>query len=543
MSALTIVSLAPAERNAELGGDVDENDKGGADRLDARVTQVSMGGEIMSRSSAPRQGGLGLFGLASGLGAGLIAAALVTYGVDGAVDERAGKVAVAFTAAASIALLFIAERGAFWRGALAAMLIGAAIAAPTYAMLGALDETRNLAPFPAVFWLAAGAPISVFLLIGLARSALAPPRDRYSEFFLHASTAPIAVVGGALLTILGLVLLFAFAGLLRSWNFDHFHRLFQQPWFLLPFIGALAGGALGLMRGAETLLGAVRFAVLFLARVGMPVAALFALVLAVIFGWRAGTAGVAAFDSVIPLFAVAIVSLVCVNGVYQNGHGAAPPGWLRASAMIAIVAAPFLIGLSVWAQWSRIADLGLTPARVIGVAVTSLAGLYTLFCLFGAVSDLGNRKPIWMPLLAPLNLLMATIWAAAFILFASPLIDAWRISARSQESRIVQGAEAPDAYDFGYLKFRLGASGMSALERLTRWTDGAHASDVQAEARRALAAPTYFHYRENLVTPPPAPMETPAIDAHAPSAIDSLEFNPADAPPLDEPDAPTSSPP
>ena len=54
-----------------------------------------------------------------------------------------------------------------------------------------------------------------------------------------------------------------------------------------------------------------------------------------------------------------------------------PAAWLRLSTVVTLLTFPVYAGLAALAFWLRIGDYGLTPPRIIGLAMTGLAALYS----------------------------------------------------------------------------------------------------------------------------------------------------------------------
>ncbi len=496
---------------------------------DAKGQSLPANAKSRAGGTGPRRG-FGLFGLALGLAAGLIAYALTEFWIDVTVQPTAAQALLVFVGVTTAALLLTAGPSQWLRGAFAAPVIGALIAGPTAYMLSANVETRNLSTFPPMFWFLVGAPLAGLLLIALARAALSPRGERYTELFSSGVTLPLVAAGSAVFALLGVVLLYSWAALMRSMNVNLFHQLFQQPWFMLPFIGAMGGLSIGLIKSLEPVLGALRYGTLLLARFAMPLTAVFSVAFlgvlllkgpGALFG--AGFAGPA-------LLGLALVGMLIFNGVYQNGEGAPPPAWLRLSTIAALVAFPAYSGLAAVLFAERIGELGLTPARFAGLVFSSLAALYSVVGLAGVVTEFRWHTARWMPAVARLNAGMAILWAMTLLLLASPLVNSWALSARDQERRILSGRADVETFDYGYMRFALGDAGAAALTRLSQTTAHPKADAIRAGAARALAAATYSLYR-NPPEPALAPMSTPAPPQTAPerTGVDALDFNPKDS--------------
>jgi hypothetical protein len=482
----------------------------------------------MSTATIKRPGpGFALFGLIVGLSAGVAIYGVAEYWIDRASDQRAAYTVLASIAAFAAALLLLAERGARMRAIFPAAIIAAILAFPSYFLLQASDPASNLERFPTAFWFAAGAPIAAYLMTTLAKAALldgAPPP--YSAVFFHGLTLPLIFIGAAFFALLAFILIFSWAALLRAMNVDFFHYLFQEPWFMLPFFGAVGGLSIAMMRGLESVLGALRFLLLLFCRIAMPITAVFSLTLIAVLAVNGAEP---IFEQEYPgamMLALAFAGMLIFNGVYQNGEGGPPPAWLRISSIVALLTIPIYAGLAAYAFGLRIGEYGLTPARMIGAAMNGLAALYSIVCLAGVLTELNWNGRRWMPLVAPLNTLMAVIWIGVFVALASPAANPWALSAASQEQRLERGKVAAAEFDYGYLRFSLGRYGEAALERLGALRDHPEAAEIRAGVAKARAAENRwsYEYGEMPKAPPLEASETP------PGPM-QLELNPVDADP------------
>ncbi|NWG72351.1 MAG: DUF4153 domain-containing protein [Parvularculaceae bacterium] len=468
-----------------------------------------------------------LTGLLIGLATGFAGYAIIEYWA-GSKPDAAALAALVALGSFSAALLLLAERGAVLRPILPSAAIAAILGGATYSVLVGRVNEPNYTEWPYAFWLLMGLPLSGYLMATLAKAMLRgkTPPD-YSDVFFHGLTQPIISAGAGFIALLAVVLLFAWSGLLKALEVDFFHKLFQEPWFLLPFIGGVGGLAIALMRGLQATLGGFRFLLLLLARILMPITAAFSLTFLAVLALKGSEPIFAAPYPSAVMLGLAFGSMLIFNGVYQNGAGEPPAAWLRLSTILALLAFPVYAGLAAQAFWLRIEDYGLTPPRIIGLAMTGLAALYSVVALAGLVSEINWGGKRWMPPVAPLNTLMAVIWVVVLCGLASPLINQWDLSARSQERRLAEGKVSAAAFDYGYLRFRLGAHGEAALDRLFALDGHAEAATIQAGVARARAASDYWEYKNPLPAEPArAEVSQPPDDQAPPPGLDDLPINP-----------------
>ena len=440
--------------------------------------------------------GLALPGLVIGLLTGLAVYAIVEYWIDGRDDNPLALSVLFFMVTASAAYLLLAESGRFLRPLIGALTIAAILFGPDYFIFSVVggDET-HLTPFPAVFWMATRG-LAAYLLVTLVKAAHesgAPPA--YSPVFFHGVTIPLIAGGAKLFAALALILLFAWARLLKELDVTFFNKLFQEPWFILPFLGGIGGLSIALMRGLQSLLGALRFVLLLLARILMIITALFTLTLLIVFAVN----GVGlVFDRPYPsawMMGLALLGMLIFNGVYQNGEGGPPPLWLRLPTLITLIGFPVYAGLAFYAFYLRIDAYGLTPPRIAGIAINGLIAAYSIVCLAGLLTEVNWRGKKWMPLVGPLNTAMAGLWIAVLILLASPFINPWAMSAKSQYALLAKERIAADDFDFGYLRFSLGKDGERMLDKLLTLQSHPQAMEIRNGVERARSADSYWTYK------------------------------------------------
>ncbi|MEO1135214.1 MAG: hypothetical protein AAFW68_01225 [Pseudomonadota bacterium] len=411
--------------------------------------------------------GLSLLGLAIGLMTGLAAYGIVEYWIDGRDDNAAAFTVLFFIVTMAASYLLLSEAGALFKAVAGALLIALIFALPDFFIVSALSgDATNLSPFPGLFWIMTRG-LAAYLLTVLVKAAIEGGIPfGYTRVFFHGVTMPLIIAGAILFAGLALVLLFTWARLLKDLDVSFFNALFQKPWFLLPFIGAVSGLSIAVMRSQQAALGALRFVVLLLARILMLITAVFTVTLLTVFAIN----GVdVVFERPYPgatMIALAIAGMLIFNGVYQNGDGPPPPLWLRIPTLITLIGFPVYALLAFHAFSLRIDAYGLTPPRIAGTAVTGLVAAYSIVCIAGLLTELNWRAKRWMPMVGPLNIVMAALWIAVLIAIATPFANPWAISARSQYALLAGERIAVSDFDFAYLRFSLGDHGERTLDRL-----------------------------------------------------------------------------
>jgi len=470
--------------------------------------------------------GLALAGLIVGLATGGAVYGLVEYWLDRSVSAPAPYATLLFVVTVAASFLLLAERGRPGRAIIAAGAIAAFLILPDYFMAGAAgDESKNLSSFPPMLWFSVSRCLVVYLLVVLVKASLedgAPPP--YARVFFHGLTLPLIIAGAALFAGLALLLLFAWARLLQEMDVELFDTLFRKPWFISPFLGAIGGLSITMMRAQQSILGALRFILLLLARIVTPITALFTITFLAVLAAK-GTGAI--FDKPYPaglMIGLALVGMLIFNGVYQNGEGGPPPLWLRLSTLITLAGLPFYTGIAFYALMLRVGEYGLTPPRIGGLTVAALVAAYSIVCVAGVISELHWRAKRWMALAAPLNTAMAAVWIIALTMFATPLVNPWALSAQSQYERLANGRAAAEDFDFGYLRFELGKHGEDALDRLIALSAHPERDAIRDGVERARAAKSYWEYKN----PGVVPAEPETVEERTDGPME-LEFNPSGA--------------
>lgn len=479
--------------------------------------------------------GLGLLSLVVGLATGGAVYWITDRWIDASTPSPLSVTVLQSIVAFAAGWLLLSERRDFIRPIFPAAIIVAILSFPTWSLAEAISGAQGeLDGFPVAFWFALSAPLAFYLMLTLSKAMLEtgiPPK--YPAIFFHGLTLPLVAGGAKVFAGLSLVLLFAWAALLKQMDVAFFSELFDEPWFILPFLGAIGGLSIAMIRGQQAVLGALRFVLLLFSRIAMPIMALFSLTFLIVLALK-GPGAILGADlffgrpAAVILF-LAFAGMLIFNGVYQNGESAAPPWWLRLSTLAAIALFPVYTGLSAYGMWMRIAEYGLTPPRIGGAAMTLLAFGYSLVLVAGLVTELNWRAKKWMPLVAPANAMMALAWIVILVALSSPSCNLWAMSARSQERLLLSGDIDAADFDYGYLKFKLGAYGEAALERI-EIASHPQSDLIRREIIRARAATTYWEYQHPEFAGAPTSAES-ADDEPGPT---DLEFNPEGAPPQPE---------
>ncbi|MEK6542549.1 MAG: DUF4153 domain-containing protein [Pseudomonadota bacterium] len=335
----------------------------------------------------------------------------------------------------------------------------------------------------------------------------------YRQLHLHAWTD--AVLGAAAMLFVGIT--FALAWMISSLfmliDIDFVRELLQKDWFGWMLAGAAFGGAIGLLRERDKLVGTMQRLVMIILSVLAPVLAV-ALVLFLVSSIGTGFAKLweSGFSATALMLAVAAAAVLFANAVIGNGDEDRSPNRVLhwSAAILAVTVLPLAIIAAV-AMQLRIADYGWTPERIWGVIAVVIALGYGLSGLWSLVRGRAGFDAV----LRPLQQKLAITLGALALFLALPIVDFGAISAQNQLARLRSGAIAADKFDWQAMAFDFGPAGRRALRDLART-----GSAGQRTSATAALAQTERHWEYETVDPD--------VD-HRPLAV-RLRVIPADRP-------------
>ena len=330
-------------------------------------------------------------------------------------------------------------------------------------------------------------------LAGIAAVLIAAPlfqtiRDegawRFPYRKLHGHAWADAVIGAASLFFTGITFLLAFliASLFDVIGIDALKDLLNEGWFNWMLAGFAFGGALGLLRERDRLVGTLQRLVMIVLSVLAPVlaAALSIFLLSTVAtgldklweGWLSATA---------LLLAASAGAVLLVNAVIGDGREErAGNRVLVWSAMVLAAVVLPLAALAGTAMGMRIGQYGWTPERMWGVVAIVVALAYGLL---GWWSIWRGRRD-FDDVLRPLQVKLAIAVCALMVFLSLPILDFGAISARSQVARLEKGKVEPAKFDWAALAFDFGPSGRARLRDIAR----SGAGEWRTLASQALAA-------------------------------------------------------
>lgn len=323
---------------------------------------------------------------------------------------------------------------------------------------GSIDSSQ-------AWWFVLSVGLAIHILLAFTQTFFEESRFRfpYPSLFRFSWNNTLVVLAslaflGAFWAVLGL-----WGALFKLVKIDFFVDLFTEPVFAWVFTGMVFGLGIALVRENARILLGLRRIVLVLFRILSPVIAVVGLLFLVVLPFT-GLEPLWATSSATPiLIGLTFCSVVFVNAVIQDGDTAAhfptPINWVLAAHLVTL---PIFAALAYYSLSLRIDQYGLTPGRFAALLIVLLAGLQVLAYAVAVLRSPRN----WAGLATRANPGMALIIAAAALLIHTPLLDPYSRSAASQLERLVQGTADVKTFDFGLLRFELGAPGRAALEEI-----------------------------------------------------------------------------
>ena len=377
-----------------------------------------------------------------------------------------------------ILFAFALERERVGRAALFALAAGLVIASVVY-WNGAPDQWDDPGRWRLV---SAGLAIAIAAPLFQVACDQSGWRLLYSEVHRHAWTN--VIIWCAAWVFVGIVwlLVFLLSALFQLIGIDFIHDLIDEAWFAHMLTGAAFGGAVGLLRERDRIVGTLRRVATAILSVLAPVlgAGLLIFLLALPF---TGLAPLwEATKSTTPILLSCVIgALILANAVIGDSaddEAKLPP--LRYGAMVLAAAMLPLALIAAVSTGLRINQYGLTPDRLWAVVFTMIASAYGLAYLVSLV----RWRLDWGEAVRPANLRLAIGLGALALLLSTPLLSFGAISAHDQIARLESGRTKADQFDWAALRFDFGPAGRRALERLKATA----AAPIRAKAAEALAA-------------------------------------------------------
>lgn len=288
----------------------------------------------------------------------------------------------------------------------------------------------------------------------------------YDTLFEQAWGLFMRIVLANLFAWLSFGILWLCAYLLKAVNLSFFEEALKEPWIACPLFGAIFGLALAVVLEMQNVISMLRFLVLRLLRLLMPVIAVFSLLFLIMVPFQGisnlfGRLSTARMIMLVAFFAIAFVS-AAVDG---RDELSTKSKFMTLCARGLCVLLPFLAGIALWAIVLRIADYGWTPDRLVSVILAVVIFVYALGYLLAASNKFGD----WKPTLRRVNVGVALLALGLSALWLTPILNAERISTNSQVGRLISKGEKLQALPLWEMKKDWGNAGLDGLERVSSW--------------------------------------------------------------------------
>ena len=328
---------------------------------------------------------------------------------------------------------------------------------------------------------------------GLAALAIATPlfqtvrdagrwRFEYDRLHFHAWTDVVIWFAACAFAGLSWLLLMLLNQLFQLIGIIVIDTLMDMTWFGWVFSGAAFGGALGILRENDRILGTLQRVVLIVLSVlAPPLAIALVLFLFSLVFTGLDTLWDATRATTPILIGCAIGAIILSNAVIRNND--AETSGSRILQVSALMLAYTILPLSIIAAVSvglRLNQYGLTPERIWGLLVVAIGVAYGLAYLVSAV----RGRLGWAVLVRPANTRLAISVCAVLLILALPILDFGAWSARDQVARLNSGETKAEDFDYAAMAYDFGPKGRRLLEQLA--VTGPQG--VQDKAKKALAA-------------------------------------------------------
>ena len=287
------------------------------------------------------------------------------------------------------------------------------------------------------------------------------------------------------------ILISLWAALFGLIGIDFFRYLFFTTTFAVTTIPAVSALGIGLLREQDKIVNALKKVMLVVFR--SLTLLLAAIILLFLFSlpftglqplWDTN-------NSSTLLLTMLLVSLLFFNASYQDGDHRPYQQWLWRIVQGLILTMPVMAVLVFLSIGQRIDQYGLTPSRFYVVVIAAILLCYGIsYSAAMALSKAG-----WMSLVRPANIFMSLLVVTVGILLHTPLLDPLSWSADSQYNRLVEEKVDAKAFDYGYLRFKLGREGDEKLKALAALKTHPQAEEIAHQTTVVNAASHYNRTR------------------------------------------------
>lgn len=318
------------------------------------------------------------------------------------------------------------------------------------------------------------------------------PAFPYPDLFRHSWNNFFIVAIGAFLAGAFWLVILLWYELFKLIDITFFEDVFTSAPFVSMSLTTVFGYGVSLGRESERVTNTLRGITLAIFRTLMPLLALIALLFLASLPftglqplWDTGHASAV-------LLSLIALTILFFNAVFQDGETAPLyTRWVRHGIEAALVAMPIYAAITFYAIGLRIGQYGLTPERFYAELFAVVGALYAV----GYATVVFGRRGTWMGNARRVNIWMVWIVTALAVLVHTPVLDPLRWSARNQFGRLARGDVDASAFDYGFLRFRLGHAGAERLAALEGLSDHPDAEIITDRARVAREVESYRELR------------------------------------------------
>lgn len=401
------------------------------------------------------------------------------------IENAKAESLAALVAIATIVFVMTVERRRIVWAAGFALLWGAVIALIVENNRG---YNVNASPIEWPFWSGLLAIVVAAPLFQTWRDTAASAREwrwwklPYDRLHLHAWTD--AVIGAAAGVFVGIsfALAFLITAMFDLIGIDVFRKLLNEGWFGMALAGTAFGGAVGLLRERDKLVGTLQRLVMVVLSVLAPVLAVALLLFLIsLLGTGLTRLWASGFSTAAMMLGAAAFAVLLANAVIGNGDEDRTSNPLLHWAALALAVAVLpLAAIAFYSMHLRVIQYGWTPERLWGFVAVVVALSYGLVGLWSLLRGRRNFDDVLRPMQQ--KLAIGLMLLATFL--ALPIMDFGAISTRDQLARLENGQTKPENFDWAAMAFDFGPDGRAALAQIAKSPDRVRAD----AAKMALAA-------------------------------------------------------
>jgi hypothetical protein len=284
----------------------------------------------------------------------------------------------------------------------------------------------------------------------------------YASLFKHAWNLPLIIAASGAFLLGFWIVLVLWAALFNLIDIEFFENIFEKTWFIWPVSCAIYAVGVSIVRKWEGVILSLRAVVIVLLRFIAPVLTLACFVFLptlTVTGleplWDATSATITTFI----LIAIAILMINAIIGD-KTDAASVPHRYLALTGKAQSLILPVFAFIAPYSLWLRGDQYGWTVPRIYAALFVSIAAIYAM------TYALAIFTPGWAKTIEKINIALSIFVAALVIAIQTPLLNPYQISAANLIQRLDVGKVGADAFDYGYLKFKLGRAGEKALAEL-----------------------------------------------------------------------------